>query len=438
MLSDALAYRYGIRRLMDISKAVEIFKNLAQEGCAEAHYELAKLYAHRSCISCLPFNSVKRDEHLFAAAQQGHRQSIIYLLSALRRTMSAYDILYYPNKKKRQFVIDEIVKVVDALIDEGDGMALLIKGVLIDDCTPQSVFYLHQAWEQGERFLSSLYLAHADREYLRQFRLSGTKKWEKQNQILLDELIARFERQYSDGNIQYLDDFLFSELGLSLISCDVLQKLKEMLNQFYIQQAERGSSDGWLQQSRLVEETLLEHLKQAAEMGNPVGAYEYSYALEQKEQLNDVQLDEIEDYYRIAAQANHPNALYEYGRYFIDENLELALQYFKRAAALDCTEAYLILSRFTKGIEQIHWSVLALQYDQLNDDHLLPRLIQAYTEGNGVKRDLERALHLQFVIDATQYYDNLLVNPLKIAIDKVEDKFQCNLHELDCQTNSES
>lgn len=434
LLETALAYRYGINTHMNITKSIELFKQLADQGCSTSHYELSKLYDHHFCTSILPFNNRKRDEHLLGAARLGNIHAILAFISLLRREMTIYDSLYYPNKSYREQVVKEVFAVVERLTEQGNGLALIIKGAFIEDCTPQSVYYLHEAWLKGEKFLASLYLSKTDGEFLKQGGLENFDFWEEQNKQLLPDFMKNFENLFVQGNIHPIYEFVYSVHG-TWFNHESSAKLRAWLQEFYTNQAEEGCSDAWLhirdeQDLDMNGGKAVEYLRNAAELGNPVGAYEYAYALEQVDELSDEQFDEVKEYYRTAAEAKHPNALYEYGRYFIDDDLELALTYFKRSVALECTQAYLILAKLTHHEEQAQWADQALRNNE-SSDLTLKILKKAYSEGYGVKKDQERADKIQEIFEATEYWDNLLASPLKQATEKIDKEIQPHFNQIE-------
>lgn len=434
LLEQALAYRYGINTHMNITKSIKLFKQLADQGCSTSHYELSKLYDHKFCTSLLPFNNRKRDEHLLGAARLGNTHAILDLISLLRREMTIYDSLYYPNKSCREQIVKEVFAAVEQLIEQGNGLALIIKGAFIEDSTPQSVYYLHEAWLKGEKFLASLYLSKTDDEFLKQYELENSDFWEEQNQQLLLDFMKHFESLFLQGNIYPIHEFVYS-VHDTRFNYESSVKLRAWLQELYTSQAEEGCSDAWLhlrdeQDLEMNGGKAIEYLRKAAELGNPVGAYEYAYASEQIEELSDEQFNEVKEYYRTAAEAKHPKALYEYGRYFIDDNLELALTYFKHSAALECTEAYLILAELTHHEEQVQWADQALRNSE-SSDLTLKILKKAYSEGYGVKKDQERADKIYELFEATEYWDNLLTKPLQQAIEKFDKETQPHFNQIE-------
>ncbi|MFH4170822.1 sel1 repeat family protein, partial [Acinetobacter baumannii] len=97
-----------------------------------------------------------------------------------------------------------------------------------------------------------------------------------------------------------------------------------------------------------------------------VAMYAYAYELDQKPDLGNDELDEIEKYFTIAAEHKHAQALYEKGRYYIEDDPELARQYFQQASELGCLDAVEWMVALTEQCEQAQWAELAFKYGSID------------------------------------------------------------------------
>ncbi|MDA3482321.1 sel1 repeat family protein [Acinetobacter baumannii] len=427
-LEYALALSYGNQNiLIDSIRAIESLKVLATQENPQALFELALFYDHERGDCILPRNIYFRDQYLLHAAHLGHAQAIITLFDLLKRKNTIFDIGYYDEHYTDQ-IFGELHQITDQLIAQGNTQALLIKakhGVAYPDT--ESMQYLYQAWNQGEKLSASLYLSRYDDEELKQLGLFDATAWNDYFEHAQQDLMQYLEQAFQRGHIQKIIEFLRTDEA-SYISEQNREQLWQWQQQFYQQQATLGSADAWLQLSRLTENSL-NYLKNAVELNHPVAMYAYAYELDQKPDLGNDELDEIEKYFTIAAEHKHAQALYEKGRYYIEDDPELARQYFQQASELGCLDAVEWMVALTEQCEQAHWAELAFKYGSI-DNKVAEVLIVALRGGFGIQENHRLADELKLRLEATSYWDQVFSFALPAAQQHYEKQIQPQMEGL--------
>ncbi|WP_343620080.1 sel1 repeat family protein [Acinetobacter proteolyticus] len=427
-LQQALACSYGNQDvLIDTIQAIELFKLLAEQEDPQALFELALFYDHDRGDCMLPLNIYYRDQYLLRAARLGHTQAIIMLFSLMRGQRLIFNTIYYDEDYLDQ-LYQELHQITDQLITQGNTHALLIKGrhgISYPDV--ETIPYLHQAWQQGEKLSASLYLSRCDDEELKQLGLCDTEIWATHFEHAQQELMHDLEHAFQLGQIQKIIDFLRSDES-SYISEQNREQLWQWQQNFYQQQADLGAAEAWLQLSRLAE-TSLSHLKAAAELKQPVGLYAYAYELDRKADLSDDECDEIEHYFTLAAEQQHTQALYEKGRYYIQDDPELAKQYFQQASELGCLDAIEWMVELTEQKEQAQWAELALKYGSI-DKKVKAVLVVALRGGLGIQENHQLADQLKFDLETTSHWDQIFSLALSAATQHYEEQVQPKIEAL--------
>lgn len=421
-LGQALAFSYGNQEvLIDTVQAIELFKVLAEQQQPHAFFELALFYDHDRGDCMLPLNLYYRDQYLLRAARLGHTQAIIMLFSLMRGQRLIFNTMYYDEDDIDQ-LYDELQQITDQLIAQGNTQALLIKGkygVSYPDL--ETIPYLYQAWQQGEKLSASLYLSQCDDEELQQLGLYDAETWSTHFERAQHDLMRELEHALQQGQIQKIVEFLRSDVS-DYISEQNRAQLWQWRQLFYQQQADWGAADAWLQLSRMTE-TYVDYLKTAAALKHPVAMYAYAYELDRKTDLSDAEFEEIEHYFTLAAEHKHAQALYEKGRYYTEDEPEQAKHYFKQAAEFGCLEAIEWLVALTEQHEQAQWAELALQYGSI--DHKVKQvLIVALRGGLGILENHQLADELQLSLELSSQWDRIFSLAVPAAAEHYETQVQ--------------
>ncbi|MCU4581660.1 sel1 repeat family protein [Acinetobacter gyllenbergii] len=427
-LQQALAFSYGNNdTLIDSVKAVELFKILVEQEDPQALFELALFYDHERGDCMLPPNMYYRDQYWLRAARLGHTQAITMLFDLFKRKNTIFDTVGYDNHLSEQ-LYEELHQITDQLSTQGNTQALLIKGrhgVSYTDI--ETIPYLYQAWNQGEKLSASLYLSHCDDEELKQLGLCDTETWTTHFEHAQQELMHDLEHAFQQGQIQKIIEFLRSDES-SYISEQNREQLWQWRQKFYQQQADLGAAEAWLQLPRLAE-TSLSHLKMAAELKQPVAQYAYAYELDRKADLSDDECDEIEHYFTLAAEQQHAQALYEKGRYYTQDDSERAKQYFQQAGELGCLDAIEWMVTLTEQQEQAQWAELALKYGSI-DNKVKAVLVVALRGGLGIQENHQLADQLKFDLETTSHWDQIFSLALSAATQRYEEQVQPKIEAL--------
>ena len=397
---------------INIDKAIQLFRQAADQGDAEAYFLLSKYYSNSADYRFLPENSHLYKQLRLEAAQRGNFDA--YLSLDLEAGITEGFGISNDIRQKLIKIRPQILK----LAEQGDVEAIRTFVLALDQGTEnysdEQCQWLYKAVQQGDLLRAGYSIQNCSENILKKIGAKTKAAYEKDHK---DSDLAHFQmlqKLSNQGDIgakiklleNYAADSYLSEKDIKMIENGILAH--------YEKQASKGASDAYLMLAlkKDADKDKQNLYLKAAQLNNHVALTELGsdYLWSDEEKQIDINKGLI--YLKQAAAQNDPDAINYLGVWYYNEENEgydeaLAQKYFKQAAQLGSVNAMDNLARIEDEPEDYRWAVLAYENGSSEED-TQSKALEAYQTGKGTIKDPIKARNLKTYIQMRAQFNNNL------------------------------
>ena len=393
---------------MDHQKAITLLKKASDEGDAEAMYLLSEYYSSLTDYRYLPENRKLYDQLRLKSAQAGHWEAINNLVDQANVEKD------FGIQSKFIKELEKLKQVVKKGIQQKQPAAFISMVNFLE--SPHSSTFnleqcdlLYQAYLLGSILEAGHRLKYCNDDDLTELKLPSRADFiQKYNQNLAKDVKAF--KAISAPTFQQKNELLshFSPWDLDEQFIKISENLTQQVNNFYVQQGQKGFSDAYVRLAIDETDSKKEQAwyQKAAALKNPIALTALANTLLYGEDQNQKKIAQGIVYMEQAIAQNYPEAMNMLAVWYVNErhtaqNQQKAEALLLSATKLGSIDAMENLSRILDTPERHRWAVSAYNNGSEEDD-VLALAQEAYAEGITVKKDAKLVKQLAKILAEKQ------------------------------------
>ena len=404
--------------LINVDKSLQLLKQAAEQGDAQAQYELARYHSIVSDYRYLPENNALYKKMRVEAAKKGNFDA--YLSLQLEGSVSDGFGVSSDIAQELKKINPSILKLAEQGNVDAMRTMMLVLDQNADELTDEQCKWLYKA-VQNDALGAGYNIQQCDDDILKKLgaktQAEYKKIYEEKDHEHFKSLLEKSKQGNVQAKLELRDDYTSSEF----LSEKQVQQLDEEIEKHYQSQATKGASDAYLflalkKDSDREKQAL--YIK-AAELNNHVALTEVGQNYLWPDDEKQIDIKKGLSYLEKAATQNDADAINFLGVWYHDDENEghdiaRAEKYFFQAAKLGSVDAMNNLGRILNEPENYRWAVKAYENGS-NQEDIQEIALEAYQKGKGTKKDLVKAKALEKFIKNRQEFNSNLADAIADA-----------------------
>lgn len=420
LLTQAKQLQAGTDKvLINVDKSLQLMKQAADQGDAQAQYELARYHSIASDYRYLPENNALYKKMRIESAKKGNFDA--YLSLQLEGTVSESFGVSSDIAQELKKINPSVLKQAEQGNVEAMRTMMLVLDQNTDDMTYEQCKWLFKAVQNNYALGAGYNIQHCDDDILKKLgaktQADYKKIYEEKDREHFKSLLEKSKQGDALAKLELREGYTSSEF----LSEKQVQQLDKEIEKHYQSQAAKGASDAYLflalkKDSDKDKQAL--YIK-AAELNNHVALTEVGQNYLWPDDEKQLNIKKGLQYLEKAAAQNNADAINYLGVWYHNDENEghdaaRAEKYFFQAAKLGSVDAMNNLGRILNEPENYRWAVQAYENGS-NQEDIQEIALEAYQKGKGTKKDLVKAKALEKFIKNRQEFNSNLADAIADA-----------------------